>query len=266
MAGRWSWELPPWWEPSLYNFLRRLPLEGWVWEFYRRAVLKENLGGLPVEAMNPEPDFEKPLSEMAVPIEKDGWVLSNIEDEDMEPEVVQLASENWDLYYHWGHEEWKRKKPISLAPSVLCDDVQQLSPWFGRRYSVRRKLIGKTWLQKSFSAAWVDMRVDTGRFDAAIMRDFKAVLTELRSTYRKKYPRPKRVAPAPEKWKKNCILQVWDLREFNVPWQAIYELLLKTRARHREDKRRPGRIAYDTAVKYIEKGEWENLARYVDMK
>ena len=52
--------LPSWWTLELYSFLRRdMPIEGWVWEFMRRARLQKVLGTGSVDAMNPGPNLEK---------------------------------------------------------------------------------------------------------------------------------------------------------------------------------------------------------------
>lgn len=50
--------LPAWWNRELYSFLGDMPIEGWVWEFMRRARLKKVLRAYPVDAMNPEPHLE----------------------------------------------------------------------------------------------------------------------------------------------------------------------------------------------------------------
>ncbi|MBU4563639.1 MAG: hypothetical protein KKE29_02865, partial [Proteobacteria bacterium] len=51
--------LPPnWWSPSLYDFVTDMSLEGWIWEFMRRARLLKALGGEPVDAMNPDPETD----------------------------------------------------------------------------------------------------------------------------------------------------------------------------------------------------------------
>ena len=50
---------PDWWSRSLYDFLSDLPQSGWIWEFMRRARLKELLGDSPVDAMNPDPELEE---------------------------------------------------------------------------------------------------------------------------------------------------------------------------------------------------------------
>jgi hypothetical protein len=70
-------EPPEWWSLSLYDFLANLPLEGWIWEFMRRARLKEELKGSPVVAMLPKP-------------KEGGWAAV--------PELNELNPTFWNYY------------------------------------------------------------------------------------------------------------------------------------------------------------------------
>ncbi len=151
-----------WWKPSLYKFLKKdSPLACWVWEFVRRAVLKENFGSTPVDAMNPNPDFDKVLPELATPKLENGWRLSIIEDEKVNPDNPKLDPLNWALYYNWGHPEWRHRKPLGIAAFISCDEANLSSRYFGRQFKVTQKLIGKTWVEKR--RKWIDMRIDPDR-------------------------------------------------------------------------------------------------------
>jgi hypothetical protein len=65
-------EPPTWWNLDLYDFLNDLTIEGWTWEFRRRARLKEVFEEVsidsPVDAMNPHPTIEGPDSETVLEI------------------------------------------------------------------------------------------------------------------------------------------------------------------------------------------------------
>src|SRR5512136_2589760 len=85
---------PGWWKHSLYDFLEEtMPLQGWIWEFMRRARLKEILKPNPVDAMNPNPDLQ-----------------------DVNPI-------DWDYYKSWPNKVWPLSKPTFLKPAVLVE------PW-----------------------------------------------------------------------------------------------------------------------------------------
>lgn len=251
-------EPPAWWNPSLYDFVNDMPLEGWAWEFYRRAVLKENLPGLPVDAMNPTPDLQRNFGQTVLPREEDGWVSSNGAEEFTEN--GELASENWNLYFHWGHPDLGERKRMGTPSSVSCKEVPQLSRWFGRQYTSRTKLVGKTWLRKQVKR--VTLTIDIDRRDSVIRRDFESLFAELR----KKYPESERVSPRIPHWVDNRILQVWDLREFKVGWNRITNLFFTDTVELYEDKLKPARNAYYTAKKLIEGGDWLKLALYADLE
>lgn len=273
MGKKQSVNLPSWWEPSLYDFLNSMPAEGWVWEFYRRAVLKENLGQLPVEAMNPDPDLEKVLQELPTPLEDAGWtVAKNWEEEDIDANHPELAAHNWMLYLPWNHPRWSNNKPFGMDLSVYCSETPQLKSWFGRPFVKGAKLVGKTWLRPN-QGRFVELNIDLARPNAVLKRDFGYILRELRqiktSVGGRKYPPPERISlDNIQFWKKNKILQVWDLREFKVSYSNIVHMLFEEKIKKKtlEEPKQVARNAHNRAVQLIEKGGWFRLALSLNLK
>jgi len=97
--------LPDWWSSDLYYFLNDIPIEGWVWEFMRRARLKEVLGSRPVDAMNPEPNTEC------------------------------INGFDINCYKQWTHPYWAKKPPF-LIPSAVTVDGEWPARFQGQQYSV----------------------------------------------------------------------------------------------------------------------------------
>jgi len=248
---------PDWWNKSLYGFLKGMPLKGWVWEFYRRAVLKQNLGDLPVDAMNPEPDFEKPLNRASLPEKEDGWFATEDSGQATTGETV-LSGWNHNLYLPWKHPHWRKEKPMRFWGSIrpVGFFVPSLSEW--GQYSSKRKIIGGREFFKE--AIWVDIRVDMQRPNSVILSDMKDYLRILRE----KYPEPKRINPRITDWVDNRILQVWDLREFGVSWKSISKEFFADSIQY--DEQREARNAYNSATKLIEGGDWLRLAFYANKK
>lgn len=249
---------PDWWNESLYDFLKDMPLEGWIWEFYRRAVLKENLGDLPVDAMNPEPDLERVLAKIPYPEMLKGWELSIVEEEDLESDNPILAPFNWDLYLPWNHARWDTRKPIGMPPPVRCHEVPQLQRWFGRHYEAGRKLIGTKHVVKKLNVITLGLNLDCR--NSRIREHFELVLMGLRQTY----PEPKKAPDRTEKWLDNKILQVWDLRELKVGLETITKMLFLKNDYFVEPKK--ARNAHASAVRLIEKEGWLKLALRADFE
>jgi len=81
--------LPQWWRLSLYSYITDdFSLEGWTWEFMRRARLQEVLTESPVDAMNPEPDLEN------------------------------ILADHINYYKPWNHPKWAAIPPIFIRPAV----------------------------------------------------------------------------------------------------------------------------------------------------
>lgn len=133
--------LPSWWTPELYSFLRDMPIEGWVWEFMRRARLKEALGAGPVDAMNPNPDLNK-----------------------IDPDC-------WNYYKSWNHPHWRRiKKPPFLIPPAVNISGQWPAKYQGQQYRIDDEA-GRNLFA---------VHVDLNRRDTRIISDFQEALIMLR--------------------------------------------------------------------------------------
>ena len=99
-------EPPSWWDTGLYSFLPDMPLEGWIWEFMRRGRLL-TLYGNPVDAMNPNPDYDN----------------------------LDISPEHYSYYKNWSWFE-NRKKPYYIPPSVFLKDEVWRRGFHGEQFSV----------------------------------------------------------------------------------------------------------------------------------
>ena len=206
---------PSWWKIDLYSYLTEIPLEGWVWEFMRRARLKELLGEKTIEAMHPDPDFEK---------------------------ILPDDPDNWNYYKTWTHSEWSRKKPVFLPPAVILSEGWPLG-FNGQQYRINDK----------GSQKFCEIKIDLNRNDNIIKRDFDMILKRLR----KDHEPPKRMNPRITDWFENHILESWDLKQYNLCWRTITNLLSLNSVQS-------ARNAFNTASNFIDKAKWEKLARRVE--
>lgn len=213
---------PSWWSIDLYSFINDgFPLEGWVWEFMRRARLQEVLRDRPVDAMNPEPDLES------------------------------INPDFWNLFKPWNHEKWSHKSPTFLPPAAAIPGRWPKSS-AGQQYGIEDQDL------KEF----VSVTIDLSRRDSVILRDFKAVLKELR----REVPSPEKVQPRTEDWLYNNILAVWDLRQYGISWFNIAKILdLRNLDEDRYGAIVAIRNSYNSAMLYVEKGGWQKLARYIEI-
>lgn len=211
---RESPEPPDWWSLSLYDFLSDLPVQGWIWEFMRRARLKEVLKEAPVDAMNPKPELEG-----------------------IDPHF-------WN--YYKSYDKLKKKQIVFFPPAVIIPGKWDKG-FHGQQYTISDEDLRKM----------AEVRVDLNRPNSVIMRDFEAVLME----FRKSFSKPRRISPRIHEWAQNRTLQIWDLRQFNVTWERVADLVLDENDEGGIDK---VRNAYKVSIKYIDRGEWKYLARYVE--
>jgi hypothetical protein len=222
---------PDWWNPSLYSFVTvDFPLEGWVWEFMRRDRLREVLCGRPVDAMNPNPDLE------------------SIED-----------SRYWNYYKPANHPHWETigKAPYFLPPAVNIPGQFPIG-FQGQQYRLEDDALRQL----------RQVNIDINRRDSTIFRDFTKILSLLRNDFPEPpgYPEPPPMRPKPDVWFDNRILQVWDLRQFNVVWPAIAELYgFSSPPYDREYGKQKAINSYNTAYKYIDNRKYKELARYIDL-
>jgi len=179
---------PNWWNPSLYNFTDEMPLEGWVWEFMRRARLLRILGDKPVDAMNPDPDIEH-----------------------FNADYLNYYN-SWDIYQRTG------RKPFYAVPSVTLRSGRWPKGWpkgfHGQQYMVLDKSMEEYFLAKPKKHYWYP-RIDLNRRDSEIKRDFWMLLEEMRIKHAIPYDKEKRT-PRTLEWAAMHVLEVWDLHQFGL--------------------------------------------------
>jgi hypothetical protein len=219
-------ELPKWWRVKLYKFTESMPLEGWVWEFMRRAELKAILKGAPVDAMNPRPR------------------LKHIQDD--------MAS-----YYYMGWDKvikrfrWWGDKPFFRVPAL--SNTEGWPPGFhGQPIRIPTPRSKRIKLQFS---------IDLNRRDTVIKKEFDAILAQ----HRVQIPEPGQIKPHVSNWPKP--LMVWDLCQYHIPRLTIARLLdISPGPGARVGKEwmtKQVENCYNEITPYIDKGKWEDLARFI---
>lgn len=111
------------------------------------------------------------------------------------------------------------------------------------------------------TAEFIDMRIDINRRDRVLFREFKNCLKELRNDY----PQPQDLRPRPDSWSRNMILEVWDLRQFNLSYVNIARALsIDALDSDPEGAKQYIRNSLNTAIEYIDEMKWLQLARYIE--
>ena len=204
MSGPKPSKFPPaWWQPSLYDFVKPdMELEAWVWEFMRRQRLRYLLPkDQPVDAMNPD------------------------------PATTGLEAMNSAYYYPWYKAKEKFSTPYNdwpfyLSPSVIAP-AGLYPKTFCTQYFKARTFVVR-WDENNeafisfepFPRFQKKFKIDLTRPDSAIKRDFANALKAVREVC----PAPPKQTPKPAAWFKQHLLQVWDLRQYNVSWNIMGEL------------------------------------------
>ncbi|BEQ17006.1 hypothetical protein [Desulfoferula mesophila] len=136
--------LPPeWWNSSLYDYTNEMPLNGWIWEFMRRARLLKNLEGRPVDAMNPEPD------------------------------IAKLIEYDWLRYYRTYEQLGGRvDRAVFLPPAVYFPGTWPMG-FHGQQYSIEDEQLRER----------REIIVDFNRRNEVIISDFKRLLNKMRKTF-----------------------------------------------------------------------------------
>jgi hypothetical protein len=220
---------PEWWSVNLYDYLKDLSLDGWVWEFMRRARLKTLRPKRPVDVM--KPGGEKKIS-------------------------------RWSDYYKSGLNISKQGTFLFAPSAVLWEGITH-GGWYRRSFhnvddfEIEDETIARN---RRLEDQWVNISINLKRRDAVILQDLKRAMNKAR----KEFPMPRRETPRRSNWSDNQILQVWDLREFKVPWGQIVDLPgmfeNKDREHPQSDVTQSARNAYNTACRLIEKRGWQRLA------
>jgi hypothetical protein len=231
--------LPPeWWNLSLYEYLtEEIPLAGWIWEFMRRDRLKMLRPNQPADVMNPNLDTRT------------------------------MPGHMFPYYLPWPF--WAVTGPVLDVPSaVRWEGVTP--PLFFRhayydlaRYELEDYSLASDPLP---SDQWVDIRINLSRSNPVIVRDLETALKKARGIY----PKPTRITPKPQNWKDNRILEVWDLREFDVSWMQIAKLSGMATNKddehpsYEENLKQSVRNAYNTAERLIQEKGWQDCALQIN--
>jgi hypothetical protein len=186
MAKKPKPEPPDWWDLSSYGYLETLPLEGWVWEFMRRARLKEILKDKPVDAMNPKPKIERGMS-------------------------IAMRFYRKGLEHHW--PRWS-----SSNPPVYVGNRARL--YYEEPSLIERKPQDQ-FVMKQRRRRLVKIIVDLDYTNSIIRQHFDYILEQ----QRKKHPERKGSKPRVQQWIGNHALEVWDLKQFRVSWKDISVIL-----------------------------------------
>ena len=253
-------EFLKWWSEDRYKILKmnKMSWDGWIWEFFRRYQLKQILGNLPVDAMNPSPDLNRTLPEFQIPDPAPEHLL--YERLDPNKDTANVEQLNACLYYPWNHSYWRDKKPLGVPRSIHCDLFgSHLLDAFDCEFDTHATQIGNVRIVYRGSKPLMKMFINLDYSNAFIKEDFGNVLAELRKLDPLKRPKPDK-----KNWIENKTLMVWDLHEFGVSWSEIMKILdpktakkydtpeLISKARHR----------FESALEYIDQQGWRELAYY----
>jgi hypothetical protein len=223
---RESPEPPGWWTLDLYDFLTDLPLEGWIWEFMRRARLKEALKGSPVVAMMPKPE--------------EGGLTAV-------PELEGLDANFYNYYKRY--DETVKQKLLFFPPSIYIPPGWDKG-FHGQQYSID-EYRSLRYTEK------LDLRIDMNRPDSVIKRDFESILKELRESN----PKARRKSPKRSDWVRNRTLPIWDLRQFKIKWERVAVLIHGEDDVGRLEK---VKTAHKVSKRNIDRGEWIYLVGHVE--
>jgi hypothetical protein len=180
---------PEWWKLDLYGYLKDLTLEGWIWEFRRRAELKAILGKIPVDAMNPNPDR-------------------------------QISSPG---FYRRGCDVELKYQTYLYANSAVRKGVFRRSRHFPPEFTMTAPVPTIQSDQLVFTRRprnYVNLHIDLNFRDTFLIEDFERLLAQLRL----KHPQPPMHRFKRKNWVRNRILETWDLRQFKVSWSSISDI------------------------------------------
>ena len=218
---------PDWWNIHLYDYLKTMPLRGWVWEFMRRERLKNVLGVSPVNAMAPH----RSNAEIQGP--------------------ARLLYLTWENYYR-SHE------PVFIPPAVWHGKRSQLI--YGALHRIDGyELEDYSWVWDHIPRKEIDLTIDLRRKDEVLISDFRTCLERLR----KDHGRSKETCcPRTSAWVSSNMLQIWDLKDYGIATSKIAELVItKCVNPLAKDKN-----AYKSAKISIDTKKWQKVALYCQAK
>ncbi len=208
---------PEWWNENLYDFLEHATLDAWFWEFMRRKALLKLLGDGCVDAMNPNPDKER------------------------------ISPNFWDFFNCWTYSvcpERDNQRHQFFVPSAV--DLYPREGWSENFRGQQYQLSGI--LEHEYAKISIDLK----RRDKVILRDFKAVLANIRENH----PEPRRINPRFGNWYDNKILMVWDLKQQGASYAWIGHYLFEDCS---ETSRQSAINALQSAKNQIERGGFKQI-------
>jgi len=159
----------------------------------------------------------------------------------------------WNYYKPANHIYWDtvEKAPYFLPPAVNIPE--RWPPGFsGQQYR----------LEDDELRNYIKINIDINRRDKVLLKDFKVILSLLRQDN----PEPSHINPRTTNWIDQHILQVWDLRQFNIKWRRIAELVgFNVTGYDNSSLIQRARNAITTARNYIDNRKWIRLARYIEL-
>lgn len=218
--------LPDWWNIDLYDYLKEMPLRGWVWEFMRRARLKHIFNIRPVDAMMPDPRVS------TIPVAARPYYL------------------NWKDYYsglepiYFPPAVWHGKRKTLIHGAVHRADGYELEDF--------------SWVWDSIPRHEISLTIDLNRNNKVLISDFKTCLKQLR----KEHGKLKLIQSRDSQWSNNKMLQVWDLKDYGIEGPRIVKLCDIAVAKPLDTVKN----AYKQAKKYIDEKKWQRLALYCEAK
>jgi hypothetical protein len=241
MMPRSKPKLPDDWGLKLYDFTKDMPLEGWVWEFMRRARLKRLLGKEYFNAM----------------------YLARRKNITLGPDQTQnLDPDHWNYYRPWSWYQKRNRKPFSVSPSVVTSTIGWPKGFHGQQYRVPDESLDQYALAR-LDRPFVNLRVDLNRQDTRIRKDFDELLKSLRVKHRLRQNSPH---PEYSKWYKMLVLPCWDLKQFGLSQQELALTFPRFRYNYGGELL-PNKERVKNSLKvtrsYIDRGEWIKLAYHI---
>ena len=161
-----------------------------------------------------------------------------------EPDIKNIDATYINLYKHWNNPYWRHAKKLPyLIPSAVKIRGKARANYQKYQYGIVDP--EETNLVVAF--------IDLNRRDTRIISDFQEALISLR----KDHPERARSNPRIQDWHLSCILEIWDLREYRVPWSEIVKVLSSNVVNSIQQARN----SFNSAKNYIDQNQWKTLVR-----